>query len=751
MQRVARNLFSLGDIDRNSALTWISLALGLTVALMLAAVPPAHAQVDITGSKLELRAVAPDRDTGKPVAVSLPSGVLGAKMSALLSIPLSTQLDTYWSKIPDPKTGVTPRQDACNGKGKIIEQVQQAVRKIGSSYNAYDISCNLASTGKLFADRINSGFVLTYLLEANNVHFTVTTPATCHAGHGTALCYDDPQFHVSFDTKIDIPIHTPGLCQLAAAEKGTIFTQNVKIDGGNSTGVLAQFVDNLLPGHRFSAAEQSIESATQKAPLPLDGDLKELRDSDACTGRNPLLHRALVPFRLDVLFQPEAVILQIAHAGIIAPTLDAPDPWSSSKPQPTFTHPMISANQPLVVAGNSLQISGQYFTVNFNVGSFANQLPLTLSHTAGYAPNSIILGGVCWGGYTELRWGMMGSAAFGASYTAQVSGDADGFCAKSYEANKLIPANTYDFRARDCDKFTCSPWSAPLRRMTAAAGGAHTDKRTVTLIIDRNADCKPPWCGPARNSGVVPQVNAASPGAGGSAASGECNTPLCRVGMSSSAARVASNPPPSSCDTPLCRSSHSSAASVAANARSGESNVPWNRNADKSMHTSQVPIPVGSAMLTPQGTFVANVTIPSSLASGSHMISASNGDVEADLAINVTAPNGGRGASLVIIAIVAAGESGCPNRPSGSVVGDTNFMLFGTGFMPGSVLVYADRATGTRPLGTANVHADGTFCEQMRGISGRALGPHTLLAVENGAVQAQAAITVVPPTQTHIN
>ena len=222
--------------------------------------------------------------------------------------------------------------------------------------------------------------------------------------------------------------------------------------------------------------------------------------------------------------------------------------------------------------------------------------------------------------------------------------------------------------------------------------------------------------------------------------------------MSSSAARVASSqPPPSTCDTPLCRSSHSSAASVAANARSGESNVPWNRNADKSTHTSQIPIPVGSAMLTPQGTFVANVTIPSSLAPGNHTISASNGDVEADLAISVTAPTSSRGASLVIIAIVANGESGCPNRPSSSIVGDTNFMLFGMGFTPGSVLVYADRATGTRPLGTANVHADGTFCEQMRGISVRALGPHTLLAVENGAVQAQAAITVVQPTQNHIN
>jgi len=148
---------------------------------------------------------------------------------------------------------------------------------------------------------------------------------------------------------------------------------------------------------------------------------------------------------------------------------------------------------------------------------------------------------------------------------------------------------------------------------------------------------------------------------------------------------------------------------------------------------------------------VTTVTVPSSLAPGNHTIWASTGDAEAEVAINVSAPNSAPGASLMVIAIVAAGESGCPSRPSSSVMGDTNFMLFGAGFVPGNVSVYADKPTGTRPLGTATVHPDGTFCEQMRGISGRELGPHTLLAVENGAVQAQAAITVVAPTPTHVN
>jgi hypothetical protein len=712
--------------------------------------------IDITGLKLQLRAVVPDRNTGKPVEVPLPAGPLGPAMNALLSIPLSTEMDTYWANIPDSNTKIIPRDNACTGKDGIIQRLQQEVRKIGSSYSAYDISCNLASSGTLVAKQVDPYLYLGYVLTHNTVSFTVTTPYTCHAHHGTLACPDDPHLTIQFVTVLTTPVRTPDLCHITAGD-GVVSVQDVNIDGSSSlTGSLAQLGDDLFLGHKFSAAERGIENTVTKQPLPLDSYLKELRNSDACSGRNPVLHRALVPFRtLDTLIQPpRGIILEAVHAGITAPTIDAPDPWGSSKPsQPTFTHPMISANQPLVVAGSSLQISGQYFPANFNVPSLANQLPISLSH-GGYGANSIILGGVCWGGFTEIQWSPMGMPF--AHRVAQVPGDADGACAKSYEVNNLNPANTYDFRARDCDKFTCSPLSAPLRRMTAAAGGAGNDKGTVTLIIDRNAECKAPWCGPALNNRFgQQQVDVARPSNGiaisGIPTSGECNTPLCRVSMSSTAAKVASDPPPSRCDTPLCRSAHSSAASAAANATNGGSNAPWNRPPDKSAHTSQVPIPVGSATLTPQGTFTATITVPPSLSPGAHTIWASNGNAEAEVAINVTAPNSSRGAYLMIIAIVAAGESGCPNRPTSSIAGDTNFMLFGAGFAPGNVSIYADKSTGTRPLGGATVHPDGTFCEQMRGISGRELGPHTLLAVENGTVQAQAAITVVAHTTTQVN
>lgn len=749
----------------NSLLTATSALLFLSVCGPFAAraagndnLPIYTSPIDITGLKLQLRAVVPDRDTGKPVVISFPFGPLGPGMQAMLSTPLSALMDQYWSvnrSVPYMKAGplkglITPRENACAGEGGIVQQLQQQVRKIGSSYSAYDISCNLASSGSLVAKQVDSTLYLGYLLTHNSVSFTLTTPYTCHAHHGTLACPDDPRLTIMFVAEITTAIHTFDLCHITA-ENGEVSIQDVDIDGSSSlTGSLAQVADDLFLGHKFSTAERSIEATVMKEPLPLDSALKELRSSDACSGRNPVLRRMLVPFRtLDTLIQPpQGVILEVKHAGITSPALDAPDPWANSRPgQPTFNRPMISANQPLAVAGSSVQITGQNFPAN-NASTLVNRLPISASH-GGYGANSIILGGVCWGGFTELQWSPMGMSL--AHRDLQVPGDAEGGCAKSFEVSNLIPANTYDFRARDCDKFTCSPWSAPMRRMTAAAGSGGTNKGTVTLIIDRNAECKAPWCGPALNTHVgQPQANIAGPTANGIPTSGECNTPLCRVSMSSSAVKAESNPSPAACDTPLCRSSHSSAASVAANARSGGSTA-WSRTPDKSIHTSQIPIPVGSAILTPQGTFAATVTLPASLTPGSHTIWASNGDVEAEVAINVTAPNAGRGASLMIIAIVAAGESGCPNRPSNSIVGDTNFMLFGAGFAPGSVSVYADRATGSRPLGTANVPADGTFCEQMRGISGTQLGPHTLLAVENGAVKAQAAVTVVPPTQTHVN
>jgi hypothetical protein len=63
--------------------------------------------IDITGLKVQLRATAPDRESGKPVDVALPVGLIGPKMNQLFSTPLSAQLDQYWNATRDPRTGMT--------------------------------------------------------------------------------------------------------------------------------------------------------------------------------------------------------------------------------------------------------------------------------------------------------------------------------------------------------------------------------------------------------------------------------------------------------------------------------------------------------------------------------------------------------------------------------------------------------------------------------------------------------------------
>ena len=68
----------------------------IVVAVLLAMAPhPAFAQrngnlpvftspIDITGLRVQVRAVAPDRETGRPVDVALPAGLLGPTSSCPL-------------------------------------------------------------------------------------------------------------------------------------------------------------------------------------------------------------------------------------------------------------------------------------------------------------------------------------------------------------------------------------------------------------------------------------------------------------------------------------------------------------------------------------------------------------------------------------------------------------------------------------------------------------------------------------------
>lgn len=429
--------------------------------------------IDATGLTLQLRVAAPDRETGKRVDIALPVGLSGPKMNQMFSTPLSTQIDRYWNATPDPKTGMTARAAACDGKDGIKAQLAKQIAARGSSYSAYDIVCNLAATGQLLVQQTGSTLTLAYLLKNSTVSFTATSPDTCHAGHGSPFCPNDPKFTAHFATELVTVIRTPGLCQITA-ENGTVNVVAASIESQNGAAAVAKF----LGGQKFVAAETAMTNTVRTQPLPIDAAFSELRTSDACTGKIPALARVLTAFRdLEVEIGRQAIIIRASHVGITPPALDAPNPGGRSAQSPSvpsFTRPTISTSQPLVTVGTPLATSGRYFPPAAN---FATALPVTMQHGA-YGPNSAVLGGgVCLGGATELRWGPAG----GPLRVVRLPGTAQGYCAPGYAAANLKPSTAYQFSARDCDPITCSPWSPTRNAITAKADAGSA---RVVLSLD---------------------------------------------------------------------------------------------------------------------------------------------------------------------------------------------------------------------------------------------------------------------------
>jgi hypothetical protein len=157
---------------------------------------------------------------------------------------------------------------------------------------------------------------------------------------------------------------------------------------------------------------------------------------------------------------------------------------------------------------------------------------------------------------------------------------------------------------------------------------------------------------------------------------------------------------------------------------------------------------LGTGTITPQGTFDTSVIVPANVAPGPHKIRAVNSTALAETALGVTgAAAGGSKASLMMVGVLT-GELGCPNHQINSTQTDANFMLFGTGFQAGVVNVRLDTAAGLA-VGNATAQADGSFCQRMIGVPGNQAGNHKLVALQNGAIQAQFPITFVVAMGPH--
>lgn len=586
--------------------------------------------IDVTGLPLVMRFSAPNRETGRLVDIPVPPGFFGPKFSRLLGASLNAQFDNFWSGALDAQ-GNTARTLACDDPNTGIKaKVAIEVAKQGNQ--AHDVSCDLASNGEMLVQQIGSTLILAYLLRNNSVTFQSTSEFTCSPANGSVFCPNDPRFTVKFAIEIVTVLRAGGICELFG-DDGQVFVQGASFESQNAAALIGRF----FAGQKFVAAERALNETVRRQALPIDSALQELRTGDLCAKRLPNADRILFAFR-D--FETEVdlrrgIVLHATHAGILAPVVSVAQP---GPPAPSFFRPMISTEQPLIKAGNSVLLHGQHFPIAIDL---ATQLPVGLEHDNRNP--SIILGaprgGVCFnGGGTDLEFGPVG----GALRTEHLAATLQGECSAGIDVKPLTPSTSYQFRARDCDSFTCSPWSLIVHASTTRVIRAPD---TVILELDRQ-------------------------------------------------------------------------------------------------------VPLDGARIDGNGNFDLPITIPAGTTPGAHTIRAAMlGGVAAEVVVQVAAPGGGTQASIMIVGLLQ-GETGCPNHPVTSTQTDDTFQLFGAGFAAGSVVVNLDSADGVQ-LGTAAVRPDGTFCRPMRSPTAANAGPHSIVAVQGGAIVARTNVTFVVPSVLH--
>ena len=475
-----------------------------------------------------MRVSAPDRETGALVDIPVPPGFLGPKFTQLLSAPLNVQFDNFWN-VAIGANGKTVRATACDGiQAKVAAQIAQRGDR------AHDVSCELATNGEILVKQIGSTLMLAYLLRNNSVTFQSTSTQTCDPNNGSVFCPNDPRFTVKFAIEILTTLRASGICELFGSD-GQVFIQGASFEQHNASAEVARF---LFPD-KFIAGEAALNETVRPQPLPIDVALKELRDGNLCKKRLPGADRTLFAFRdfeMEIDMR-RGIVLHATHAGILPPGVSVAQSTPPPGSVPSFFRPMISTAQPLIKAGDTVPLHGQHFPVAINLST---ELPVGLEHDSRNP--SVILGaapgGVCFnGGGTDLEFGPVG----GALRTDRLAATAAGACAAGITAKPLTPSTAYQFRARDCDPFTCSPWSAVVRASTTridrapgavgleldqqvALGGVRTDGNgnfDIPITIPAGTPAGPHTIRAAtRGNGAVAQVVVqVAPTGGGAVAS----------------------------------------------------------------------------------------------------------------------------------------------------------------------------------------------------------------------------------------
>ncbi|TGQ51025.1 hypothetical protein EN836_26135 [Mesorhizobium sp. M1C.F.Ca.ET.193.01.1.1] len=651
--------------------------------------------IDITGGRITIEAVAPDKDTGVVGAVQSP---LVQGMAALARTPINSLFDGRWNGTPDQQAaGASPRQTSCDGPGGIKETIEAKAAKMG--HTAFEITCNFATAGSVFVSKAAEGLYVSYQLFNNKGSFKVRNDVA------------DARFSLTFALELTTLIHTGNTICSLRADAPVVLLHGVQIEPENA----AASIHDFLNPSDLTKMELDAQAKERTTSISVNDVFQQLQD--ACN-RGDIVSRVIAKFaQLETdISLPQGVTFRAVHPGIAAPrfqNVSLPfgqftcvagyvwrnayegdvvcvtpqrasqvqdenglaksrrDPngglygeatclagfvWRVARSDDLVCVPPASRD---LIAQENADAASKWVTgstvpsltrpsisappvvaagANFNVsGQFfppvadPTRLKLSFSRDTTSA---------CIGGSSQLEVTKAGQVA--APATLKPSSNMSS-CSYSYDVVGLTPSTAYSFRLRDCDYVTCSPWSAPFATTTL---GPNNGPGPVAIVLDTGAT-------------------------------------------------------------------------------------------------------LGTVAVDAAGGFLTSVRLPAETAPGVHRLTASTGGRGDTIELRVT-PAGGETATLMVT-IAFFGDVGCPMRELDppKIAADYTFPLFGSGFSPGKVRIYLDSSNGGLNLGSATVGADGTFCSEFRAIPMDKLGQRNLVAVQGGTERSVLPVEVVYVPSVH--
>jgi hypothetical protein len=374
---------------------------------------------DITNTALQLVLNYQEPDAATPTDHPPPPGF---PLPSSVTTPLSQQFDTFWGVTKDAN-GKTPRDRAVD---RIATILQQQVRRQGDKYTAYDIDSQLPLSGSLRALSDQGKLFLSYWLPGADIRFTSTTPSS-----GGLI--SDPQFRLTFDIEFFFVLDIPAIPCDMTVQGASLNAHNAHINPANLTATIGGAIQAI--GDFFSdrpiAAFQSAEGGVDSTHEPI---------GDSPIG--PFLAQIAKPCA-------KARTIGFLKFGVFT---NANTPTLGFR----FTHPVDPA--PEIHDYNSLP-AGPFFAVADPTQSRPGDMVSVSCTGLNFAPSPEIT--ILWqdstsGGTisTEIQWGPVGGAVKSITKTRDASGNDNNFTGKG-----LLPNVAYQFRVRDSDLLTRTPWS----------------------------------------------------------------------------------------------------------------------------------------------------------------------------------------------------------------------------------------------------------------------------------------------------